>query len=315
MSTLPLDTGFQGAVALSHLGVIAASGEEATKFLHGQLTNDFLQLGAGEARLAGFCSAKGRLLASFIGWKPAADQVLLVCSADLLAPTLKRLSMFVLRAKVRLTDATQSLRLTGLVGEAARVWLGEEAPAAPWQTRQVRGASVICLPDVQGTLRYLWCAPAESPSPETALPALPLAAWQWLEVQSGVPTVVAATVEQFVPQMVNLELVGGVNFQKGCYPGQEVVARSQYRGTLKRRGFLLRSEVALQAGMEIFYSADPGQPSGMVANAAPAPNGSWTAFAELKLTAAEGDGSLHAGTPDGPVLQLQALPYPLPTQS
>ena len=96
------------------------------------------------------------------------------------------------------------------------------------------------------------------------LPALDAAAWRWLEVRSGVPRIVAATAEQFVPQMVNLELVGGVNFQKGCYPGQEVVARSQYRGTLKRRAFAVGGAAAMQPGQEIFHGADPGQPAGMV---------------------------------------------------
>lgn len=311
MSTPTPHPALQGAVALTHLGVIAADGEDAAKFLHGQLTNDFALLGQGEARLAGFCSAKGRLMASFIGWKPAPDRVLLVCSADLLAPTLKRLSMFVLRAKAKLSDASTALRLVGLAGPAAQAWLGAEAPAAPWQVRAVGAASVLRLPDAAGTARYLWCAPAQEPSPEETLPALALADWQWLEVQSGVPTVVAATVEQFVPQMVNFELVGGVNFQKGCYPGQEVVARSQYRGTLKRRGFIVHGEAPLQPGQELFHSADPGQPSGMVANAAPAPGGGWAAFAELKIAATEG-GTLHAGAPDGPPLTLQPLPYPLP---
>ncbi|WP_119153999.1 YgfZ/GcvT domain-containing protein [Caldimonas tepidiphila] len=314
MSNPTPDTALQGAVALTHLGVIAADGEDAAKFLHGQLTNDFLKLPPGEARLAGFCTAKGRLMASFIGWKPAADRVLLVCSADLLPPTLKRLSMFVLRAKARLSDASAALRLVGLAGPAAQTWLGADAPAAPWQVRERDGASVLRLPGAAGVARYLWCAPAQQPSPEVELPALPLPAWQWLEVRSGVPTVVAATVEQFVPQMVNLEVVGGVNFQKGCYPGQEVVARSQYRGTLKRRGFIVHGDVPLAPGQEIFHSADPGQPGGLVANAAPAPDGGWSAFAELKIAATEG-GTLHAGAADGPLLRLEPLPYELPAQA
>ena len=306
----------QGATRLNHLGVIAADGVDAASFLHSQLTQDFTALGLGEARLAGYCSAKGRLLASFVAWKEAHDQIRLACSAEVLSAVLKRLSMFVLRSKAKLTNASEATRLIGLSGEAARDWLGEDAPARAWTRTQVAGASIIRLPDAAGQPRYLWAGVADDDTPEgdsepeQALPDLPLSTWQWLEVQSAVPNIVGATVEQFVPQMVNLEAVGGVNFQKGCYPGQEVVARSQYRGTLKRRGFLLHGEAPLAAGQEIFHSGDPGQPSGMIVNAAPAPAGGWSAFAELKLSAAEA-GSLHLGSIEGPVLRLLPLPYAL----
>jgi tRNA-modifying protein YgfZ len=160
------------------------------------------------------------------------------------------------------------------------------------------------------TPRYLW-ASAAAPQATT----LAEDTWRWLEVHSGVARVTAATSEQFVPQMVNLEVTGGVNFQKGCYPGQEVVARSQYRGTLKRRAQVVLSTVALSPGQEIFNSADPDQPAGMVVlaghNAASGAT-SFAALAELKLAALE-NGSLHLGAASGPLLQLGALPYALPT--
>ena len=128
---------------------------------------------------------------------------------------------------------------------------------------------------------------------------------------SGIARIVAATSEHFVPQMVNLELVGGVNFQKGCYPGQEVVARSQYRGTLKRRAFALTGPSAMLPGQEIFHSADPGQPAGEVAVSGRLSEGRFAALAELKISATH-DGSLHLGASDGPLLQKAALPYPVP---
>jgi tRNA-modifying protein YgfZ len=313
-ATLP-----QGAARLSDCGVIRAVGDDARSFLQGQLTQDVLGLDAGNARLAGYCSAKGRLLASFVAWRGAPDEVLLACSADLLAPTLKRLSMFVLRAKCKLSDASTALPLWGLAGDAATAWLGADAPASVWARREVAGATVIRLPDAvpptawagSAVRRYLWAAPSETPAP--ALPALDLDAWRWLEVHSGVARIVAATSEQFVPQMVNLELVGGVNFQKGCYPGQEVVARSQYRGTLKRRGFVAAADAPLDAGAEVIHSDDPEQPAGRVALAASA-FGHHAALLELKLAAAD-SGSLHAGTLDGPLLRLGTLPYPMPSES
>ena len=127
-------------------------------------------------------------------------------------------------------------------------------------------------------------------------------------MQSGLPTVEAATVDQFVPQMLNYEVIGGVDFQKGCYPGQEIVARSQYRGTIKRRMFLFDSEAPATAGQEVFHSDDPGQPAGLVVNAAPGPSGVWSALVEAKLAALE-SGSLHVGGPNGPRLQPRTLPY------
>jgi len=301
-----------GAADLPDCGLIRAQGDDAAAFLHGQLTNDFAQLGAAQARLAGYCSAKGRLLASFVGWKQAPDDILLLCSADLLAATLKRLSMFVLRAKCRLTDATGEFRLMGLAGDSARQWLGSAAPSAPWGKAEHAGATVVRLPDAGSQPRFLWVAPRDAATPE--LPSLGLDAWRWGEVHSGVARIEAATVDQFVPQMLNFELIGGVDFKKGCYPGQEVVARSQYRGTAKRRSFVFDLPASASAGQEIFHSGDPGQPAGMVVNAALLPGPSGSLLAEVKL-ASLGDGSLHLGDPAGPRLVPAPMPYEVPVQS
>jgi len=304
IAAMSLPTPLRGAARLTDWGVIRAHGADAATFLHSQLTQDIEGLGPSEARLAGYCSAKGRLLASFIVWRPAPDEVLLACSADLLAPTLKRLSMFVLRAKCRLSDASAERLLYGIVGEAV--------PAAHGAVQHEAGRTLIRLADAEGQPRALLVQPADAAPP--ALPALDLALWNWLEVRSGVARIVAHTVEQFVPQMVNLEAVGGVNFKKGCYPGQEIVARSQYRGTLKRRAMLFDSEAELQPGQEVFHSDDPGQPAGLVANAARGPGGTSSALIEVKLAALAG-GSWHAGSADGPLLRPQPLPYALPTEA
>jgi len=307
MTPTPLaQPSLQGAVRLADWGVIRAAGDDARAFLNGQLTQDVLHLGDGSARLAGYCSAKGRLLASFVVWQRSPAELLLACSADLLPATLKRLSMFVLRAKCKLSDASAELPLHGLAGAAALDALGADAPAAAWGRVSRGAADLVRLPDAAGVPRWLW-AGAGSPT----LPPLAVDAWRWLEVQSGIVRIVAATAEQFVPQMVNLEVVGGVNFQKGCYPGQEVVARSQYRGTLKRRAFIFDSEAAAVPGQEIFAGSDASQPAGMVTAAAPMPDGSgrYSVLAETKLSAL--DGSLHLGSADGPRLVPTALPYAL----
>ena len=147
---------FEGACRIDDWGVIRTRGADATTFLQGQLTNDVLGLDAGRARLAGFCSAKGRLQASFVVWKAGDDEFLLACSASLLAATLKRLSMFVLRAKCKLSDASDEILLWGLAGGAATAALGN---AATWEKRERDGAAVIRLPDAEGTTRALFAAP------------------------------------------------------------------------------------------------------------------------------------------------------------
>jgi folate-binding protein YgfZ len=299
-----------GLVALSHWGLIRARGADAVSFLQGQLTNDVATLDASQARLAGFCSAKGRLQASFVVCKLADDELLLACAASVLPATLKRLSMFVLRAKCKLTDASAELRLFGAAGATAARWT-DESPV--WARHETEGGSVLRLPDVDGVPRCVVLLDAARPLP--LAPALTLDTWRLLEVRSGIPLIEAATVDQFVPQMLNYEVIGGVDFRKGCYPGQEVVARSQYRGTIKRRMFLFESDALLGAGQEVFHSADAGQPAGMVVNAAPLiDRAGCAALVEVKLAALE-SGQLHAGSGDGAVLRLAALPYALPSEA
>ena len=305
---MPMPHSFDGACRIDHWGVIRARGADAATFLQGQLTNDVLSLGSTSARLAGFCSAKGRLQASFVVWKGSDGDFLLACSASLLAPTLKRLSMFVLRAQCKLSDASADVALWGLAGVDADAITRE---AAPWERRDRDGATLIRLPDAAGLRRALLAAPAgvdiDLPPAGTLTPAV----WRWLEVQSGVVTIESATVDRFVPQMVNFELVGGVDFQKGCYPGQEVVARSQYRGTTKRRTFLFESDALASAGDDVFAAGAAGEPAGTVASAAPHPEGSGsTALIEVRL-AALGDGELRLGSVDGPLLHRTELPYAL----
>ena len=292
----------QGIAPISHLGVIRVQGDDAASFLHGQLTNDFALLDVQHARLAAFCNAKGRMQASFIGFKCAKDDILLVLSRDLLAQTLKRLSMFVMRAKAKLTDASNDFQLCGLIGEAA-----PSADHAPWTLHTEGQAHTVQLYPAAGQARALWIAPVGTPTPQA--PALSEAQWLWTEVVSGIATVSLPVFEQFVPQMLNYESVGGVNFKKGCYPGQEVVARSQFRGTLKRRAFIVHADSALEAGTEVFAASDADQATGTVVQAAPAPQGGWEAIVSMQISAA--DEVLTAGSATGPVLTVQALPYAL----
>jgi tRNA-modifying protein YgfZ len=296
-----------GITALPHLGVIRAEGFDAASFVNGQLTQDFATLGASEARLAALCTAKGRVIASFIGIRPQPESILLVCSRDILPATLKRLSMFVLRAKLKISDASDSFAIHGLAGSALTA-NGIDAGAAPGQSIAVGDAHAVTLYPSDGVPRALWIAPVGAEPPKGA--ALDPTVWPWTEVRSGIVTLTAPVVEAFVPQMINYESVGGVNFKKGCYPGQEVVARSQFRGTLKRRTYLVQAQAPLSTGQEVFAVNDPEQPVGTVAQAAQAPGGGWAALISIQIAALDA-GGLHAGAVDGPALTVEPLPYSL----
>lgn len=296
-----------GIAPLSHLGVIRAQGDDAVKFLHGQLTHDFALLGTGQARLTAFLSAQGRMQASFIGFKRSPTEVLLVCSRDLLAATLKRLSMFVMRAKAKLSDATDEFSLFGVAGTAITA-LGGSMQAPPWSKTDQGDAALIQLYPAEGQARALLVVPASAPAPVG--PALDAALWAWSEVRSGVVTLSAPLVDAFVPQMLNYESIDGVSFKKGCYPGQEIVARSQFRGTIKRRAYLAHAAAEIHVGAEIFTPADLEQPCGTVVQVAVAPNGGWDAIVAMQVAAAV-QGALQVGTSGGIALTLDTLPYTL----
>ena len=297
----------QGHLVLQHLGVIRAEGEDAAIFLQGQLTNDVQLLPVGQARLAAFLSAKGRMQASFIVIKRSASEFWLITSRDVLAVTLKRLSMFVLRAKVKMSDATDTVQLIGLAGDAVPA---EARELAPWQTAQLGDASIVRLFAASGESRALLAAPTGSALPDAVAhsPLLDAAAWQLSLVQAGVPLITQPVVDSFVPQMVNFESVEGVSFKKGCYPGQEIVARSQFRGTLKRRMYRVASPAEPTVGQEVFAANDAEQPVGTIVQTAATPSG-FEALVSMQITAATE--ALHLGSSTGPALQVLALPYAL----
>ena len=294
-----------GATPLNHLGVIRIRGADAANFIHNQLTQDFLLLPPQQARLAAFCSAKGRMQASFIGFKPDAETVLLVCSQDLLAATLKRLRMFVLRAKAVLDDASADFALFGCLSPIA----AQPAPEpAIWTLAAYGDGTRIQLYPGAGCHRGLWIGPAGS---RPALPQLAVDDWLYTDVMSGVATISQPLFEALVPQMLNYESVGGVNFKKGCYPGQEVVARSQFRGILKRRAYIVRGSAPMHAGQEVFSAADAEQACGVVVQAAAEPGtGAWVGIAALQVQAAD-HGGLTLDAAGGTSLALLPLPYAL----
>jgi len=307
----------RGAVraALPELAVVSATGEDAARFLHGQLTNDVEKLAADRLALNGYCTAKGRLLATFRLWRDA-DAVHLLLPKELAAGVLKRLSMFVLRAKARLTDDSERWRAWAVFGagaQAALARVAQDVPALTGQAVAIGNARLARLhPGAQVAERFLLVAPArDEPALLAALAALPQVgggAFWWSEIDAGVPTVFAATQEKFVPQMINFEVLGGVSFSKGCYPGQEVVARSQYRGKLKRRMQRAHCDAAAPAGADVWAEAE-AEPVGTVVMAASAPGGGFDLLFECPLEKV--DAALRLGAADGPPLALRPLPYEL----
>ncbi len=307
--------------AISDLGQIALRGDDAASFLHSQLTNDVLHLGLDEARLAGYCSPKGRLLASFLMWRDA-EAIYLQLPRAILPALQKRLQMFVLRAKVKLSDAGEEAQravLLGLGGAGAGALLGQwfdSLPAQPMAKVDTAAGTLIRLADAFGAPRYQWLLSAETAQAAWPVLSAKLApvgndAWHLSDIHAGIPQINAGTQEQFVPQMVNLELLGAVNFKKGCYPGQEIVARSQYLGKLKRRTALASIAAPnAAAGNEVYAGSDPGQPCGMVVNVAPNGAGGVDALVEMKL-AALGGTTVHLGSASGVALQFLPMPYSL----
>ena len=304
------------AARLGRYGLLSASGDDACSFLHAQLTNDVEHMPPDRARLAGWCSAKGRLLASLIVL-PQPDGFLLQLAADLAPAVAKRLSMFVLRAKVKISDLGRGYAQLGVWGAGAAARLRElglslgEAPLAI-------ATSGALMAVRMGQDRALVVAPvAELVRLESDLAAASAAEDEWalLEIRAGRPLIRQATQDLFVPQMVNLQLLGGVDFQKGCYPGQEIVARMQFLGQLKRRMYRAHvdGEMAPHPGDELYCaSSESGQGTGKVVDARPAPPGGFDLLAVVQVSLVDADDNIHLRDADGPLLRFQSMPYPFP---
>jgi tRNA-modifying protein YgfZ len=308
------------ACPLTDAALMHAGGADALTFLHSQFTNDVEHLGEDEARRFGYCTPKGRLFATFLGWR-ADDGVTLVVSRTLLEQVRRRLSMYVLRAKVRVEDLSGAVALFGVGGDAAPAALAALGVAAPGPMRIARAGERLAagLPAVEAdgfaARRWLLCVPAADAAPawselSRALVPASTSLWRWTEVRAGVPTIVEATRERFVPQSVNLELVGALSFTKGCYPGQEIVARSQYLGKLKRRTFVAHVAGVEPAPGSDVLSTGGGEPCGEVVMAAPSPLGGFDLLFEARVEAVAA-GTLSAGTEP---LTLLPLPYEIPAR-
>jgi len=297
---------------LPHPGLIRFSGEEAQAFLHNQLSCDVAALTFGRSTYGAYCTPQGRVLASFLLWR-SEQGLFMQLPSSLHEPIQQQLSKFILRSKVKAENAAGDRALIGVAGKDAAARLQQvlgAAPTAPHDVVHVDAATMIRLP----VDRYEIAVPREqAPRLAAALGAADQAGpehWEWLAIRAGIPVILPATQEQFVPQMVNLDLIGGVSFQKGCYPGQEIVARMHYRGTLKQRMYLANVAVAErpQPGDKLYSPGFGEQASGAIVNAARSLESGHDVLAVVQIASAE-RGDIHWKSLDGPALKLLPLPY------
>ena len=305
---------------ISQSGLLRFYGAEALSFLQGQLTNNINALTGTRSQYSGYCTPKGRLLATLLLWQ-CDGAVHMMLPRALCEPVRKRLSMYILRAKVKAADVSSEHVLFGLTGADAAslvaAMVGTAAGAVPAAIHDVvpsDGFFVLMLP-VQ---RYLIVATlAQAPRIEAALAAAatesPETLWSALDIEAGIPSVVAATQEQFVPQTVNFDLIGAVSFDKGCYPGQEIVARAHYLGKVKQR--MVRARVIAnvaqgvpKAGDKLYSELYGDQASGMIVAAVAADSGGYDVLAVIQASSIE-KSDVHWQAPDGPALEIKPLPY------
>ncbi len=313
----PQSTGFPACAIsnLSHFGLIRVSGADARIFLQGQLTNDIHGVTAEHAQISSYCSAKGRMLGSFWIFQRGED-LFLQLPKERLDAVLKRLRMFVLRAQVLVEDASDTLARFGIAGECAAALL----PAVPSEDRASITRDEITIFRMPGDRpRFEVVGPETLVTPiwdHAAVQATPANTdfWALMDIRAGMPNVLEGTVEAFVPQMANLQLIDGVSFSKGCYTGQEVVARMQYLGKLKRRMYRARIDTNERPtpGSELFAAnGDADTAVGRIVDTAPSPDGGFEVLAVLQISSAETD-ELRLGDAAGPTIALLDLPYAFP---
>ena len=306
---------------LPDVALLLARGPQAVDLLQAQFTQELRDWPDGSARMAAMCTPQGRVLSDFLLWRESDGSIAMLLQRELQQTVAKRLRMFILRLRCTVEEPAAPRRVHGLLEPAGSPALLPELATEPWQVLTRPGLTCLRLPDAAGLRRTLLVESGERadsaapwPAALAGSPAGRVQDWLLAGVRSGIAHVGSATSERFVPQMLNYDLLGLVDFQKGCYPGQEVVARTQYRGHVKRRLFRVLGAVPMAAGDEIYASADASQPCGMVVNSAPAGDGGWEALAELRMQALE-QGELRLRGADGAPLRVGTLPYALPAEA
>jgi hypothetical protein len=302
---------------LNSLGLIDITGKDAEKFLHSQLTNDVQGLSREEVQISGYCSHKGRMIATLLVWKTCSG-ILLELPCSLLSIVQQRLEKFSMRAEVKILDKSKMQPVFGLAGNEStailRSWF-QILPSNPYGKVENQYGTLIRLMDIETIPRYQWITNEDQAmciwsKISRVLKPVSEEVWRLTEIQACIPQVTLLTKEKFVPQMINFELIGGISFKKGCYPGQEVIARNQYLGQPDRRRTVIASinTTGVEPATEVFSSSDPIQPCGMIVNSENSSECSSLCLLEVKTKALE-KGAVHLGSSSGLKLSFQKLPY------
>lgn len=298
--------------SLDHLGLIEFTGEDAQTFLQGQLTNDTKLITETSSQLAGYCTAKGRLLATLLLWK-SPEGICGQLHGGIAASVQKKLTMYVLRSKVKVIDATAKWARLGVAGKTSEAVLAPVLGSLPQKTMETLQSDGLTVIRLHGAIpRFEIIATPENIADlraklESACTQADAAVWEWLDIHAGVAQIGPGTQEEFVPQMVNLDLLDGINFKKGCYTGQEIVARTHYLGKVKRRTHLAHVDVAeAPAPGDKIFGVGSAESVGMVVNAIAAPNGGFDMLVEIRQESAEA-GAVRLSAPDGPALTIHSV--------
>lgn len=295
---------------LSHLGLLQIQGADAITFLQGQVTNDVKLLDGQHAHYTGYCNPKGRLLALFLAFSHN-GHIHLQMPKALIEAIAKRLKMYVMRSKVEIQDVSESIIKIGLNGINAAELLSTQFTAVPQNTYELitlDNTAIVKLPGDKPRFEIFTdaaSAPAIWNTLSQGAKAVDATYWDWLEIQAGIPEVYLETQEDFVPQMLNMDLIGGINFKKGCYTGQEIVARTHYLGSVKRRTHLAHVNALTQPGIGDDVVNNLNEIVGEIVRCAPAPTSGYDVLAEVRLESIEA----NKLSVNGNALELLALPY------
>lgn len=300
---------------LSPLGLLEIAGIDAEPFLQGQLSNDVKALVPGVCQYTSYSTAKGRMLANFVLWRSAPTTFRALLAGDVAADVARRLRVYVLRSKVSIADRSAETFRLGIGGPSASTVVQSAFGVAPppFAVATVDDTTLLGLPGRR------WVAVGDGDQRDAAASRLTRHArpagypvWSWLTIDAGIPLIGAATQDQFVAQAANWDVLGGVSFQKGCYPGQEIVARTRYLGRLKERLYAYHADAdGIAEGTRTYSAVFGDQPCGTVVNAAAAPQGGSDLLAVVQLAAADAH-DVRLGSPDGERLAARALPYAIP---
>ncbi|MGH8583785.1 MAG: YgfZ/GcvT domain-containing protein [Gammaproteobacteria bacterium] len=299
-------------VDLAHLGAIEVSGADAEQFISGQFTNDFAAVDDRHAAIGAWCSANGRVQLVFrvLRWRRG---FLLLVPRALLASTLKRLALYVLRARVQVSDASADYDLLGLIGTGSTARLRSLFSDLPQRADEVTheaGRALMMLPGPVPRFMVLGGREAITAFKDQLGPDLAEETpsyWLRQDILAGLPLILAETAGSFLPQTLNLEALGGLSYKKGCYPGQEVIARLRYRGELKKRMYRAHSEPGRSPAPGDPIVAGDGSLRGTVLIAVREGGGGSALLAVMDIGAAERQ-TLYLGSTDGPQIRIESLP-------